>query len=185
MRHLPRSLAVLLLLAAYEPVQAQTKVAEQIEAGLKKALETPEGQTTRSMVEANDHAVQAYAREILRVYGLLRQGLPRPQKQALEKAQAAWLKYLESQRLVTSYIYDAPGTIHRAMGSAALKQVLQHRLAELCELFLDGGGETPFSEAVPGRESWCGEVHQRLQGSDPLGDLAGARPVRKAKVNHP
>ncbi len=181
MSGLARSLCALAVLLASGMAQAQTKAAAQIEADLKKALETPQGQTTQGMVGANDHAVQAYAREIQRVYGILRKGLPKPQKQALEESQVAWLTYLASQRQVTSYIYDAPGTIHRTMGSSALKQVLRHRLEELCEWFLGGDGDDPFSEAVPGREFWCGETHPRLAGADPLADLAGEITPPKTK----
>jgi uncharacterized protein YecT (DUF1311 family) len=183
MNGLLRSLLALTLLSAGVVIQAQTKAAAQIEADLKKALETPQGQTTQGMVDANDQAVQAYAREIQRVYGTLRKGLSKPQKQALEQSQAAWLKYLASQRQVASYIYDAPGTIHRVMGSAALKQVLKHRLEELCEWFLGGEGDDPFSEAVPGREFWCGDTHARLMAADPLADLAGEKTPPKAKQN--
>jgi uncharacterized protein YecT (DUF1311 family) len=180
MTWLARSLGALLMLSACGMAQAQTKAAAQIEADLKTTLETPQGQTTQGMVEANDHAVQAYAQEIRRVYGVLRKGLPRPQKQALEQSQAAWLKYLASQRLVTSYLYDAPGTIHRVMGSAALKQVLKHRLEELCEWFL-GGGDDPDAEAVPGKAAWCGETHPWPKGADPLAELAGDRQAPRPK----
>jgi uncharacterized protein YecT (DUF1311 family) len=180
MSWLTRSLGALVVLSACGLAQAQTKAAAQIEAELKQTLETAQGQTTQGMVAANDRAVQAYAQEIQRVYGVLRKGLPGPQKQALEQSQVAWLKYLASQRLVTSYLYDAPGTLHRVMGSAALKQVLKHRLEELGEWFL-GGGDDPDAEVVPGKEAWCGETHPRRSGADPLAVLAGDRPAPKRK----
>jgi uncharacterized protein YecT (DUF1311 family) len=179
MRSLVPGLLVLLLLTAGGGVWAQAPAAARIEADLQQALVAPQGQTTQGMVAANDQAVQAYAREIRRVYDLLNKGLPGPQKRALEQSQATWLKYLASQRLVTSYISDAPGSIHRVMGSAALKEVLRHRLLELNELFLGEGDGSPGS--VPGRESWCGETHRPRPGSDPLGDLAGDLPIRKQK----
>jgi len=181
MSWLLRTLLALTLLPVGGVIRAQTKAAVQIEADLKKTLETPQGQTTQGMVDANARAVQAYAREIQRVHGLLRKGLPGPQRQALEQSQATWLKYLASQRLATSYLYDAPGTIHRVLGSAALKQVLRHRLEELCQWFLADAGADPDSGEVPGKAFWCGEVHPRFNASDPLAELAGEKPARKAK----
>jgi uncharacterized protein YecT (DUF1311 family) len=175
------SILTMLILGSGCGAGAQTKRAEQIEAQLKKELDAPNGETTQGMVEACDRATQAYAMEIRRVYDKLMKGLPKPERTALQASQKAWLEYLDRQRLVTSYIYDAPGTIHRVAGVMSLMDVLKARLRGICDLFLvpDENGE--FTEEVPTQEYWCGETHERLTGSDPLAVLFNERPRRKAK----
>jgi hypothetical protein len=166
-------LVALSLLLAGASAHAQTPMAKRIEADLKQTLGTVEGQTTRGAMEAYGRAAQAYAREIKRVFERLQQGLPPGPKQAAVESQRAWLIYLEAQRQVTGYISDAPGTIHRVAGTAALKEVLRHRLQELCELFLWSGLEETFSDDVPGSEFWCGQTHAWTPVADPLSELAG------------
>jgi hypothetical protein len=148
-------------------LQAQTMRSAKIEATLTQQLNSPEGETTSGMVDAYDTAAKGYRAEIDRVYNILLAGLPINPRRALLQTQKTWEAYLESYREAVSYIYDAPGTIHKIEGMSALKTFLEHRLIELCSFFLRDGPDE-FSEEVPGKEYWCGDSHVKLKGKDPL-----------------
>jgi hypothetical protein len=152
----------------------QTKPAADIESRLKVKLEKPEFQTTAGMVEAYDEAVKAYRAEVSRTFEKLMKGLPPNEAKALGDSHRAWLLYFESMRACVSYIYDAPGTIHRPVAMQDLKTILQHRLEEMCQMYLewDTSGSASNPEDVPDAGYWClGPAHARLtsDSSDPLG----------------
>lgn len=162
----------LLLLAGGAFAGAQTRTEVSIEATLNRDLDSKDGWTTLGMVEAYDKAVKAYAAEIGRIYRKLEHELPPNQRAALIRGQLAWQEYLKAQRLMVSYVYDADGTVHKPMAMALLKDVLRHRLEELCEWFMRQQGE--HDETTPGVEAWCKESHEDMGGVDVLAAAAQA-----------
>ncbi len=171
MRRFAASILMAIWVGSATSLSAQTQHAARIEENLKIALNAPEGATTQGMVDAYDVAVKGYASEIARIYKKLHNGLPINQRKAIDRSQKAWLPYLDSYRETVSYIYDAPGTMHRVTAMGALKTMLEHRLQELCEFFQNDSKD--FSEIVPEGEFWCADAHDHLPGPDPLGDLQG------------
>ena len=154
-----------------QPVIGQTRVASEIESRLKAKLEKPEFQTTAGMVEAYDEAVRAYRSEVSRVFEKLMRGLPKPQADSLATSHRAWLTYFEAMRVCVSYVSDADGSIHGPVAMNDLRQILQHRLEEMSQMFLESLEPEKGVEEAPDRDYWCrGPVHERLvtDRSDPL-----------------
>lgn len=169
------STALLISMVGASVAEAQTKPAEAIESRLKLMLNAPRGQSTMGMVEAYDEAARAYVVEIGRVYHKLEKGLPPNQRETLVRGQLAWQEYLKAYRVFVSYVYDADGTMHKHMAMSYLKDMLQHRLDELCAFFMRAHDE--FAEDVPEGDAWCSEKHGDL-GLDDL--LAPASQAAKA-----
>lgn len=167
-----RLFVALALLMAGGEAHAQTKVAKQIEVRLKRTLRTPDGSSTMGMVEAYDKATRSYAVEVGRIFHKLEKELPANQREVLIQGQLAWQEYLKAQRLFVSYVYDVQGTLHKPLSMKLLKDLLQHRLDELCGYFMRLEGE--FDEEVPTGEDWCPEKHENLGLEDPLAPASQA-----------
>gem|GEM_PF-5441316 len=134
------------------------------------------------MVEAFDEAAKAYAVEIGRVFHKLEVGLPPNQREALVSGQLAWQEYLKAYRVFVSYVYDADGTMHKHLAMSYLKDMLQHRLDELCAFFLRAQDE--FSEEIPVGDAWCSEKHGDLGLDDPLAPATQAAKVSAPSKKH-
>ena len=158
---------------APQALSAQTKRATEIEIKLNAKLDQPEFQTTQGMVEAYDEAVKAYRVEVARIFEKLMKGLPPNESKALASSHRDWLRYFESMRNCVSYVYDAPGAIHRVTAMLDLKIILEDRLNEMCQMFQewDTSQDPTNPEDVPGADAWCdGSPHERIVSSanDPL-----------------
>lgn len=103
-----------------------------IDKELKTCLDDPEHGSTRSMVDCEQKAYEAWDKELNSVYADLIKTLPKEQQQDLREDQRNWLKFRDTEFKFIDDIYDSKqGTMFRPLKAGAATELVKDRTLQL------------------------------------------------------
>lgn len=125
----PMKILVVLAFTVISPLLGQDDTAgHPIDVAMDKCLET--AMTTQSMVECGDQAGISWEAEVQKTYDALLKSLEGEQREALIRAQNAWLIFLEAELHAIGELHTE-GTISRIDRAFAAKDLYRDRALQL------------------------------------------------------